>query len=264
MIHYCIFRLQAKDYLNGIHFSVDDTIELFKDLIDNQNLYDSIFNNDILKRFRELHKAYGIKVTFYCFLCNNEFDIRNGTTKYKKEFEQNSEWIKFGFHGYNAEEDLNKIALETFTKEYKEFEQAIINIAGINSVDSFIRLSCFQASDSIIHSLKNIGVEGLYTADDTRDSYALKTFENKYIQKNDLYIDINGLYYISTDLRLDNLDYQENTFNNIANKDKVIEVFCHEWALSDKVITSLSSICKNAEINNYDWIYGADILKQNQ
>ena len=82
-----------------IHISVDDTIEIFRDLTENENKYDSIFDNEILKFMQKCHNLYGTKFSMYVFYNYGEgITLEQCTNKFRSEFEENSDWLKFGFH----------------------------------------------------------------------------------------------------------------------------------------------------------------------
>ncbi len=84
------------------YFYIDDVVWVFRDLT-RQN-YSSIFEHFFLKTLKEAHDKYGIKVQlnlFYrtdFFYGNDEFTLKEMTDKYKKEWEDNADWLRFGFH----------------------------------------------------------------------------------------------------------------------------------------------------------------------
>lgn len=107
-----------------IHFSIDDVGRSLRYLTRKQPK--SLFDLDLYRTLREWNKKYGIKVTLYCFAMIDDFLISEIPSIYKKDFSENGEWLRFGFHqksvtpfrdeglegciaGYNLVED-------TFTK----------------------------------------------------------------------------------------------------------------------------------------------------
>lgn len=119
--------LQNSEKAEFCHISVDDTISLFKDLTIHENEYTSIFENSTLKYFKSLHDKYGAKVSFYVFyswddLSKGGFSLRDVTDKFAKEFSENADWLKFGFHAMSAQSyQTTDIELQ------KEYYDAVIN-----------------------------------------------------------------------------------------------------------------------------------------
>ena len=84
------------------YFYIDDVIWLMRDLT--RERPKSIFDNFFMKILRGLHEKYGLKVQLNLFYRtdfyygNDEFTIAEMTDAYKKEWEDNADWIRFGFH----------------------------------------------------------------------------------------------------------------------------------------------------------------------
>ena len=81
-----------------IHFSIDDVIDIFLDLTENQHQYNSIFDNSTLDFLRTCHMDYGAKFVLYCFYESENFNLSMVPDKYRSEFLENSDWLNFGFH----------------------------------------------------------------------------------------------------------------------------------------------------------------------
>lgn len=84
------------------YFSIDDVIWLFRDL--SRERPASIYDNSFMKMLKEAHDKYGMKVQLNIFLRtdfyygNDEFCLSEMLDCYKDEFEEASDWLKFGFH----------------------------------------------------------------------------------------------------------------------------------------------------------------------
>lgn len=225
------------------HFSIDDSISIFEDLTKNKNSYDSIFDQPIISFFKQLHEDYGIVVSFYVFyswdLNQNGFDLSKSTDKYVREFEDNSDWIRFGFHAKDADayENLtSEIEKEYYQKTIKELER----IVGKKSIDSsFLRLDRYIADEKTIVELEHLGVKGLLTAPDkNRVSYALTEYERELCYYSDWYVDKYGMQYTPTDIQIENIENDSEFYesvNGLSNQPR-IEVFTHEWALEEKYV----------------------------
>lgn len=81
---------------------VDDVIWFLRDL--SRQRPKSIFEHPFLRGFRDVHNATGLKVQFNLFYRTDffygmdEFTLKQVPNSYKAEFQDNADWIKFGFH----------------------------------------------------------------------------------------------------------------------------------------------------------------------
>lgn len=73
------------------HLSFDDVINVFRDLTINESNYNSLFENSTLGWLKELHEKYGIVVSCFVYYRDGDFCLENCTTKFKTEFENNSD-----------------------------------------------------------------------------------------------------------------------------------------------------------------------------
>ena len=221
------------------HFSVDDSNSIFLDLTNNQNAYESAFEQPILEFVKKLHDQYGIKVSFYVFFSwdvkDNNFDLSKSTDKYSNEFVENSDWLKFGFHAKDASAYENQNA-DIEQKYFDLTVKELTRIVGKESIDYFIRLDRYTADTDTLKALKNAGVDGLLISPDrNRQSYSLSDEEQKLCYENDWYIDQFHMLYTPTDIQVElinNDDEFYTTVKQMATQPR-IEIFTHEWAIDE-------------------------------
>ena len=216
-----------------INFSIDDCIEIFRDITINN--YNSLFESDYFSFFKELHDKYNAKISLYSFVEYKGFNIKNTTDKFKKEFIDNSDWLKIGFHGFNENRRYND--KENIKKDYKLFLKYIKRFAGnLNIIDNFIRLHYFSGNLENMIKIKKFGIKGLFTADDDRDNYYLKKNENIFLNKHNIYKDIkNEIFFIKTNFRIEKIENINETLNTIDINNNII-MFTHEQYLNNKNI----------------------------
>jgi len=85
------------------NFFIDDNVFFLTELV--RKRHKSIFDSFYLDFLRFLHEKYGFKVTLNTF-CHNSHDPENFTTseldtRYKSQFEDNSDWLRLAFHSYS-------------------------------------------------------------------------------------------------------------------------------------------------------------------
>lgn len=239
-----------------IHFSVDDVIDVFEDLTDNQESYDSIFDNEMLEHFREMHELYGAKFSLYCFYERGSFSLSDVPEKYHDEFMNNSDWLRFGYHAMNSSTDPAVISVEDIENEYLLTVSELERITG--SVTDTLRLSMFQGNRQAMIRLKQLGVKTLLTADDNRNSYYLNESESKYIANHDSYED--GYFrFVSTDLRLDDLSRIVIAMRLIhiifdQQQNKILVVFTHEGCMDEEMYKKIREVCFFSEKHHYRFV----------
>ena len=216
-----------------INFSIDDCIEIFRDITINN--YNSLFESDYFSFFKELHDKYNAKISLYSFVEYKGFNIKNTIDKFKKEFINNCNWLKIGFHGFNENSRYND--KENIKKDYKLFIKYVKRFAGnLNIIDNFVRLHYFSGNLENILKIKKFGIKGLFTADDDRDNYYLKKNENIFLNKHNIYKDIkNEIFFIKTNLRIEKIENINETLKTIDINNNII-MFTHEQYLNNKNI----------------------------
>jgi len=231
-----------------LHFSIDDVIEIFRDLTENQDRYQSVFENDTLRFLKNLHDKYGMCVTLYCFFDFSGFSLAECTDRFAEEFTENKEWLKFGFHAYDSESYMD-IDTDHLCEYYQLVSEQLMRITGCEESDlsKVLRLDRFCGTkDQLIQLDRQFGIEAFLTADDgERESYYLGKEELKLLAMKDFYIDENR-FFTPTDIRLEEIRDTKELNDILAKhqKDKNLVIFTHEWKLNQKVETL---ICQTAE-----------------
>ena len=207
-------------------------------------------------------KSIGCKFSLYVFENSDTFDISQCTDKYKKEFEKNSNWLKFGFHALNTNSDYSKDNNE-IDKDYKKVINNLIRIVGEKSITNTIRIEKFllnkQNAIKLSKISENLKLLGADTKD--REDYFLNNYENDILFKNDEYYnEETDIIIYNTDLRIEKMD-QFNIAKNLDElNDNNLIIFTHEWmfnGLKNRILTKLKieEICKYAINNGYRFDY---------
>lgn len=238
-----------------VNFSIDDGICIFEDLTKNANKYKSIFDNKDLKYLKKMHKKYNLVVSFYLFYSldvdKDGFNLGKMTDKYKEEFMQNSNWIKFGYHARDIKAYENISAQEQLNYYNKTIKQIMRITGGGHSIQTFVRLDRYCANQEQIKLLKNAnnGIVGLFCADDANtQSYALTQEQTKELYKNHYFKDFtNQIIYLPSDIVLEKIKCDKEFYQLIEqnHNNDVLVAFTHEWLLNDiNVKKYLNYLCK--------------------
>ncbi|TXJ35245.1 radical SAM protein [Brachyspira pilosicoli] len=239
-------------YNKIIHFSIDDCIEMFRDITIND--YNSLFESKYFSFFKKLNEKYQACISLYIFIEYNNFNICKTTDKFKNEFIENSHWLKIGFHGYN-ENSRHINNPKKAIKDYNIFLKEVYRFAGTyDIIDHIPRLHYYSGDLENLLNLKKIknGIIGALSADDDRLNYYLNKNENIFLNNQFIYKDIvNDLLFVKTTIRAENIKDLSFLISSI-NLDENIILFTHERFLDDENIRSnIIKIYEYALENNY-------------
>ncbi len=228
----------------SLHFSVDDCITLFRDLTENADRYDSIFDQPTLRAVKGLHDEFGIKISFYVYYSVNTddtvFDLSMATDRFSDEFSANADWLRFGYHAPDSEAYQSATA-EEHGKYYQLTVEQLLRITGsLECIDNFVRLDRYLADADTVRTLASAeeGITGLLIADRSdpdRDSYALSQEAKKICYAEDWWVE-EGVCYTPTDVRLEAIETDDAFYKLLKSmeKDPRLTVFTHEWILGDE------------------------------
>lgn len=259
------YKKDVKTGQNIFNLSFDDSIIIFEDISGND--YNSIFDNQTLNWYRQLHRDYGVVISCYVYYEDGEFNLSQVPDKYKDEFVKNSNWLRFGFHTLNGETDYKKGKI---TNDYIKTINQLKRIVGKQSIDNVIRLQMFQGSYKEIKQLSQLvdePVKGLLTADDKRQSYYLNKDNSKYIYCHDEYYDADtNIHFYSTDFRTEDIENINSKLRELGtdswnNQIGDLVIFSHEWALSMENKDKIEKVCKYADKHNYRFAFFEDAIK---
>ncbi len=81
-------------------FSIDDNIEWLVDIGRNPDAYPSLFDHYFLGFWRDIHREFGTCVHANIYYQNEarDFNLTMFPEKYRKEWEENSDWLHLSFH----------------------------------------------------------------------------------------------------------------------------------------------------------------------
>lgn len=241
-------RIKTPPEIEYIHFSIDDCIDIFQDLTTHSDSYTSIFDQEILGFLQQLHNKYGIVCSLYVFYDWDReqpgFDLSMATDKFQDEFIANSDWLKFGFHAADVN-SYKESAPDDTLMYYDQTIQALIRIVGEPSLDFFVRLDRYTASQEEITALQSAQypLKGLLIADradaETRSSYGLSEEERNICYRNDYYVDSTGMIYTPTDIRLEAIENEQSLYEllNVYYDQKVLTVFTHEYRVLEENVS---------------------------
>lgn len=244
-----------------LHFSLDDVQNICYNLQTDDK--GTIFSDSTLSVLKQWHDKYGIVVSLYV---QGDFTINS---KYAKELIDNSDWLKWGYHGNT--DNARKSDMQSF---YKQITDSIGSSAVICKSP---RIHCFHADHTTCMTLKDLGCHGFLTCDDWSwnskkrgSNYYLTPSQNRTLDKNDrLYETENKVYFIKTDFRLEHIAQRWETVNNLFEyystndaQNKELIIFSHEWCFNS-YLKEADSIFSWASLNEYEFDYPENRVPKN-
>ena len=228
-----LFSCRKEQAVNDVNqrfanLSIDD-VEVFSDLINYQNDYDSLFQHPFFNFLKNLHKDYGLVVTLYTYelLDNDNVTLKEMPLKYKNDFRKASDWLRIGFHSKRHEFD-SLISVADFHDSYNNVNSAISQFADSSMIAKTLRFHYFFAPDSLLNGVPGIG--SLLCADNkNRMSYNLTPPEALTVANKGGIVK-NNITYRRTDLRIDD-NYRILFDLKLLDSSDTLVVFAHQWKL---------------------------------
>jgi len=237
------------------HLSIDDTIDVFRDLNASANEYTSIFDNETLNKLHTLHEKYDAKFSLYCYYEKNDFNLSMVTDRYREEFMDNDDWLCFGYHARNGKTDLLELSPKEVEDEYILTTKELERITG--SSTSTLRLSYYKGSFEAVNRLHDLGVDAFLTSSRNNPSYYLSREDMLYLENHDIY-QADRVKFVHTDLCLDNLSTYElclSILRDYLDTDQrdLYCVFTHEWNLNESMYKHFEYLCGFLKTHNYSF-----------
>jgi len=193
-------------------FSIDDNILVFKDLAENN--YSSIFENRYLSLLKSVHDKYGTKIQLNIYYETDGFVLSEMPDRYKKEWEENSPWLRLSFHAYSDATRYADCTYETLKKDAELVHKEIIRFAGEKSLSFYTTLHYVACPVDGVRAMRDAGIKGLVglygTEEKPRIPYHLSPEVASYMRKNCFYKDSEtDIYFMRNDIVLNEHKYED-------------------------------------------------------
>ena len=209
-------------------FTVDDNIRFLKDI--SNSGAESLFDNPYLALYKRLHCSYGIKVQLNLFYEIEDFNLSDFPDKYKKEWEENSDWLKLSFHAKSGIRRIYEVS--NYQQVYSDCQKANLEIVRFASAKNLAKTTTIHycmLTEEGIKALKDNGIIallGLYG--EGRISYQNSAEELELLRGGELVLD-DEMGYSSIDVVINAHSKEENLqkLNELLSRD-FIKVMIHE------------------------------------
>ncbi len=218
-----------KNAARNFMLSSDDNILFLKDITDHKDEYSSIFDNPYLAVYKKAHDTYGAKARlnlFYelddtaanCFNPKPEyFNLSMMTDKFKKEFIENSDWLKLAFHAKSEFPDkpYSFSPASEIRRDAIAVIREITRFAGVECLTETTTTHWGSANKECVRALRSLGYRMLTGYFENRDgeyivSYYLSDELSEHVGERDFYRDrLEGVTFGRLDLVLNERSFAD-------------------------------------------------------
>ena len=206
-------------------FTVDDNIRFLQAL--SEGTQESIFANPYLALYKRLHEKYNLKVQLNLFYETQGFDLSQMTDRYKREWEENADWLKLSFHSrLECKDPYISAGYEEVYADCSAVHREILRFAGEKSLARTTTIHYCQLTPHGLQALTDLGVRGvlgLFGSDKSPySSYSLP--------ENDCALLRKGEILQRSDMRFYSLDLVMNLYDTEALLRR-LQTFLHRDSL---------------------------------
>ncbi len=179
-------------------FAIDDNIFFLRDIA--RNDYQSLFDCFYLEILRKLQRQYGARFVLNIYFTDGEeFDLTQFPGRYKKEWQDNADWLKLAFHAHanDPARPYQYASPQTLVADFDKVAEQIHRFAGEQAYSPTTLIHWAMVQPTAFKPLAQRGVKVLsgyfrqrngvwdinYNLDDARSEYlsrhdALKDFDS--------------------------------------------------------------------------------------
>ena len=156
------------------NFFIDDNVFFFDDI--HRHSFASIFDSFYLAGLKRAHERFGTKFTLNTFYHNwhhPEFDLSQFPDRYRAEFEANSDWLRFAFHGQSEfpARPYSEAYPEKNGEHYEQWRREIVRIAGEKTLIAPVIFHFFDATPKARQFMRGQGMKFHAVRMDEKGSY---------------------------------------------------------------------------------------------
>lgn len=239
------------------HYSISDALRVLQEI--ESKGYENIFEHQLFGFLKHLHESYGTKVTLFLFYKDASFDLTSMSEKYKEEFIENSDWLRFGFHAIDGRSyPYAKSGYVKAKRDYLKIKNEVVRYAGEESWSNVVRSGYCSGSNEAVAAWRDCGVSLLLTCRPITGLYYFGGGDSwlgilwdkirrmgkldevyKYIFNNDYWIDYDrSIAFVTLDVLIEKERDVTGKLGQIykyRNRAEIIDVAVHEYALRDEV-----------------------------
>lgn len=221
------------------HCALDDTIDVLEEISKKADDLQSIFDVEVMGVVKKFHEEYDTKFSLYLFYeKKGGFNLSLMPDKFRKEWEENSDWLKLSFHartkkGISPDFYYREADYQTAQQDFQLIKNEILRFAGVKSWDNYPRTHYWSGSEEAVKAWRDCGVQGLFYSYPEYPALYFSEAKLKELWKKDFWYDPEmGLFFITTNVKLPCEPWPE-VEKVLAGLEKrmIIDIFCDDYNL---------------------------------
>ncbi len=221
-------------------FSIDDNSFFLRDIA--RKNYTSLFDCFYLKGLRELHSKYGTRFVLNIYYATEDgFELPQFSDRYKREWQDNCDWLKLAFHAYTNKPDrpYQYAAASELIADFKKVAGQIVRFAGEQTYSPPTVIHWGMVQPKVLKPLFENGVRALSgyfrrLGGDWDVNYLLDDARSEYLSRHDALMDFDsGIVFSKVDIVCNNTPIERivptlEPLTKDPNQAEIMDVFTHE------------------------------------
>jgi hypothetical protein len=234
-----VFRL--RHFAGKYRLSIDDNIWFLRDIQQNKDGYQSLFDNAFLGFLKSVHSQYGTKVHLNLFYETEGFNLSKFTDQYKPEWKANADWLRLSFHARAEFPDQPYIdaGYEEVKRDCDLVMNEIQRFAGEQVMHSVTTIHWGEATVEGSRAMRDAGYTGqlgYFNVDDDQypASYYLTEPQRRHMKKRFVWRDTaENITFVRTSIVIDTKKIDEivphlNQHEKQGSKPPYLDLLVHE------------------------------------
>lgn len=199
---------------------VDDVIWSLENIWRNQNRYQSVFDDPFMALYRDLHNQYGTYVHMHIYYENDDgsFNLSMFPDKYKREFQDNSHWLKLTFHARKDKPDspYKYASYEQVLLEGQQVANEILRFAGPEVMSRVTSEHWADSNREATRGFRDLGfdcIDGYFQFDETGEpfvSYYFTKEQTAHAASRDFWVDHSeNILFVKDDIIINEVPLDE-------------------------------------------------------
>ncbi len=221
-------------------FSIDDNSFFLRDIA--QKSYASLFDCFYLKGLADLHSKYGARFVLNIYYTTEDgFELPQFPDRYKRQWQENSDWLKLAFHAYSNKPDrpYQYASASTLMGDLNKVAEQIIRFAGEQTYSPPTVIHWGMVQPSALKPLFEAGVRvlsGYFRRGSTGwdVNYLLDDVRSEYLSRHDALMDFDsGIAFSRVDIVCNNTPVEQvipaiEPLAKDPNHAEIMDLFTHE------------------------------------
>jgi hypothetical protein len=179
-----------KNFAGKYRLSIDDNIWFLRDIQQNKDIYQSLFDNPYLGFLKSVNARFSTKIHLNLFYQTDGFNLSDFTDQYKDEWKDNADWLRLSFHALGEFPDMPYVTAgyDQVKKDCDLIMGEIKRFAGEEVMGSVTTIHWGEATVEGSRAMRDAGYEGqlgYFNVDDDQPavSYYLTVPQRRNIKK---------------------------------------------------------------------------------